>query len=111
MRGDEPVIVDDFVLGLRHRIDGMPAHELDLAEPGAAAALAELMRAERVEAVIHLAARKQVAESVARPLWYHQQNLGGLRAVLEAMIATGVQNLVFSSSAAVYGDVDGIVTE
>lgn len=110
-RGDEPVIVDDFVLGLRHRIEGMPAHELDLAAPGAAAALAELMRSEGVAAVIHLAARKQVGESVARPLWYHQQNLGGLTAVLEAMVATGVRDLVFSSSAAVYGDADGVVTE
>ena len=110
-RGDEPVIVDDFVFGVQRRIDGMTAHELDLAEPGAASVLADLMRGEGVETVIHLAARKQVGESVARPLWYHQQNLGGLRAVLEAMVATGVSNLVFSSSAAVYGDADGIVTE
>lgn len=110
-RGDTPIVVDDFVLGVRSRIAGMTAHELDLAEPGAVAVLAEVMRAEQVEAVIHLAARKQVAESVARPLWYHQQNLGGLQTVLEAMLATGVQNLVFSSSAAVYGDADGVVTE
>lgn len=110
-RGDEPVIVDDFVFGLRHRIAGMPAHELDLAEPGAATALAELMRAERVDAVIHLAARKQVGESVARPLWYHRQNGASLTAVLEAMIATGVRDLVFSSSAAVYGDAAGVVGE
>ena len=110
-RGDTPIIVDDFVLGVRSRIAGMTAHELDLAEPGAATVLADLMRAEGIEAVIHLAARKQVGESVARPLWYHQQNLGGLRAVLEAMVATGVQNLVFSSSAAVYGDADGVVSE
>ena len=110
-RGDEPVIVDDFVFGLRHRIAGMPAHELDLAEPGAAGALAELMRAERVDAVIHLAARKQVGESVARPLWYHRQNGASLTAVLEAMIATGVRDLVFSSSAAVYGDAAGVVGE
>ena len=110
-RGDEPVIVDDFVLGLRHRIEGMPAHELDLAAPGAATVLAELMSSEGVAAVIHLAARKQVGESVARPLWYHQQNLGGLMAVLEAMVAAGVHDLVFSSSAAVYGDADGVVTE
>lgn len=110
-RGDTPIVVDDFVLGVRSRIAGMTAHELDLAEPGAVTVLAEVMRAEQVEAVIHLAARKQVAESVARPLWYHQQNLGGLQTVLEAMLATGVQNLVFSSSAAVYGDADGVVTE
>jgi UDP-glucose 4-epimerase len=110
-RGDTPVIVDDFVSGLRHRIEGMPAHELDLAEPGATLALARVMRDEGVDAVIHLAARKQVGESVARPLWYHQQNGGSLTAVLEAMLATGVHDLVFSSSAAVYGDADGVVAE
>ena len=110
-RGDTAVIVDDFASGVRARVDGMPAHELDLAEPGATLALARVMRDEGVEAVIHLAARKQVGESVARPLWYHQQNGGALTAVLEAMLATGVRDLVFSSSAAVYGDADGIVAE
>jgi len=110
-RGDTAIIVDDFASGVRDRISGMPSRELDLAEPGAATALAELMRDEAVDAVIHLAARKQVGESVARPLWYHQQNGGALTAVLEAMLATGVRDLVFSSSAAVYGDAHGIVTE
>ena len=110
-RGDTPVVVDDFVSGVRRRVEGMPVHELDLAEPGAALALARVMRDEGVEAVIHLAARKQVGESVARPLWYHQQNGGALTAVLDAMLATGVRDLVFSSSAAVYGDADGVVTE
>lgn len=110
-RGDTPVIADDFVFGQRHRIEGMASLDLELAAPGAATVLAELMRSERIEAVIHLAARKQVGESVARPLWYHQQNLGGLTAVLEAMVAAGVRDLVFSSSAAVYGDAHGIVTE
>lgn len=110
-RGDEPVIVDDFVHGSRHRIVGMPQHELSLAGHGATNDLEEIIRAERVGAVVHLAARKQVAESVERPLWYHQQNLGALASVLGAMERTDVRQLVFSSSAAVYGDADGVVTE
>jgi UDP-glucose 4-epimerase len=69
------------------------------------------MRDEAVDAVIHLAVRKQVGESVTRPAWYHQQNSGALTAVLKAMLETGVRDLVFSSSAAVYGDADGVVTE
>ena len=110
-RGDQPVIVDDFVSGLPHRVAGVPAHELHLADPGAADALAELMRNERVDAVIHFAARKRIDESLARPLWYHQQNGAGLAAVLEAMVAVDVRYLVFSSSAAVYGDASGVVFE
>ena len=56
--------------------------------------------------MIHLAARKQVGESMERPAWYYQQNVGGLANLLLAMERAGVRELVFSSSAAVYGDVD-----
>ncbi|MFD9816023.1 UDP-glucose 4-epimerase GalE [Streptomyces sp. NPDC059080] len=62
--------------------------------------------------VVHLAAKKQVAESVEMPLHYYRENVHGLQTLLEAMAAGGVGRLVFSSSAAVYGmpDVD-LVTE
>ncbi len=110
-RGDQPVIVDDLVTGSRERVAGQPLHVLDLSQRGAAVPLAEIMREQAIEAVIHFAARKQVAESVARPLWYAGQNLGGLQVVLAAMSATDVSQLLFSSSAAVYGDAQGVVTE
>ena len=58
---------------------------------------------EDVTAVIHFSARKQVGESVARPTWYYQQNIGGMANVLAAMEDTGVDQMIFSSSAAVYG--------
>jgi len=57
-----------------------------------------------VEGVIHLAARKDVAESVARPIWYQQENVTGLAVLLESMHEGGVGRIVFSSSAAVYGE-------
>ncbi|GHD92233.1 UDP-glucose 4-epimerase GalE [Streptomyces naganishii] len=57
-----------------------------------------------VTGVVHLAARKQVAESVARPTRYYQENVGGLATLLEAAAEAGVRRLLFSSSAAVYGD-------
>jgi UDP-glucose 4-epimerase len=62
--------------------------------------------------VLHIAAKKQVGESVERPLYYYRENLDGLRSVLEAAAATGVRQFLFSSSASVYGmpDVD-LVTE
>ncbi len=61
-----------------------------------------------VDSVIHFAARKQVGESVARPAYYYQSNLGGMANLLTAMEAAGVDRLVVSSSAAAYGmpDVD-----
>ena len=61
------------------------------------------MEAENVDSVIHFAARKQVGESVEKPLWYYQQNINGMLNVLEGMKEAGVKKLVFSSSAATYG--------
>ncbi|WP_324790293.1 UDP-glucose 4-epimerase GalE [Streptomyces sp. H51] len=65
-----------------------------------------------VTGVVHLAARKQVAESVAQPARYYQENVGGLGTLLEAVAEAGIRKFVFSSSAAVYGspDVD-LITE
>ncbi|MDP9423513.1 MAG: UDP-glucose 4-epimerase GalE [Pseudomonadota bacterium] len=60
----------------------------------------------QLDAVIHFAAKKSVAESVADPLSYHHNNVGGMLAVLEAMDAAAVRTIVFSSSATVYGNPD-----
>ena len=57
----------------------------------------------QVEAVLHCAARALVGESVADPALYYRENVGGGVALLDAMRAAGVDRLVFSSSAAVYG--------
>ncbi len=72
----------------------------------------QTLRDHRVEGVIHLAGFKYAGVSVQRPLHTYAQNVEGTRVILEAMAAAGVTNLVFSSSAAVYGtpDVD-LVTE
>ena len=53
--------------------------------------------------VVHLAAKKQVGESVEQPLRYYRENVGGLAVLLEAVAAAGVGSFLFSSSAAVYG--------
>jgi UDP-glucose 4-epimerase len=66
-------------------------------------ALRRLFSAHAPDAVVHFAARKAVAESVARPLDYYSNNLGGLFSVCEAMQAIGCRRIVFSSSATVYG--------
>ena len=65
-----------------------------------------------IEAVVHFAALKAVGESVERPLDYFENNLGGLLSVCQAMKRHGVNNLVFSSSATVYGSPDTLpITE
>ena len=56
-----------------------------------------------VTGVVHIAAKKQVGESVAEPLWYYRENLDGLMTLLEECRAAGVGSFVFSSSAATYG--------
>jgi len=109
--GRRPVVVDDLSTGRVDRVPGVPLVRLDLAEPAAVAALTDVCTRWEVTAVVHLAARKKVEESVARPRWYHEQNVGGTAHVLAAMAAAGVPHLVFSSSAAVYGWPDTAVVD
>ena len=111
-RGDDVVVVDDLSTSKAERVGQSTLVELDVASAGAEEILERVMREREIEAVIHFAARKQVGESVARPLYYYQQNIGGMVNVLTAMERAGVKKMIFSSSAAVYGmpDVD-LVTE
>jgi UDP-glucose 4-epimerase len=110
-RGDSVVVVDDLVTGRKSRISQIPIVHADLASETSISILIDTLRNHDIEAVIHFAARKQVGESVARPAWYYQQNVGGLANLLIAMEAAGVPKLVFSSSAAVYGQANGSIDE
>src|SRR6185437_1702753 len=65
-------------------------------------ALERLMTARRIDAVVHFAGLKAVAESVERPLHYYVNNVCGSASLFEAMQSTGVRRIVFSSSATVY---------
>ncbi|MFF7142562.1 UDP-glucose 4-epimerase GalE [Streptomyces nodosus] len=108
--GESVVVYDDLSTGRADRVpDGVPlvvgsVLDRDLLE--------RVIRGHGVTGVVHIAAKKQVGESVERPLHYYRENVTGLQTLLEAMSATGVGTIVFSSSAAVYGmpDVD-LVTE
>jgi len=102
-RGDRVVVVDDLSTGDAGRIGDVELERVDLAGPGATEALAKVIGNHQVDAVIHIAAKKQVGESVARPAWYYEQNVGGNANLLQAMEAEGVRKLMFSSSAATYG--------
>ncbi|MDT0268361.1 UDP-glucose 4-epimerase GalE [Streptomyces sp. DSM 44915] len=108
--GERVVVLDDLSTGLPERLPpGVPLVRGSVADgPLVAGALTE----HGVTGVVHLAARKQVAESVAEPLLYYRDNVGGLTTLLAAVAAAGVRRLVFSSSAAVYGSPDvPLVTE
>lgn len=99
--GHDCTVVDDLSTGLKERIEGELV-TLDIASSSAQEQLESLL-SEGFDAVIHLAAKKQVGESVEKPELYYKDNIGGLANLLLAMRATNTKKLVFSSSAAVYG--------
>lgn len=102
--GRRVVVLDDLSTGDKNRVpDTAP---LELADVRDRPALDRIFAEHDIGAVVHIAAKKQVGESVQKPLWYYEQNVGGLRILLEAMAAADIRRLVFSSSAAVYGSPD-----
>jgi UDP-glucose 4-epimerase len=102
-KGHRVTVIDNLSSGFSGRIGAAKLVELDLAAEAATATLVDLIKSESITSVIHLAARKQVGESVTKPEWYFEQNIGGMAHLLEAMRQTKVDKLVFSSSAATYG--------
>ena len=107
--GSDVVVVDDLSTGRKERVDGA---ELVTGSILDGDLVLETIRRHGVTGVVHIAAKKQVGESVEQPLMYYRENVEGMRVLLSAMRDAGVDRLVFSSSAAVYGmpDVD-LVTE
>ncbi|GAA2169961.1 MULTISPECIES: UDP-glucose 4-epimerase GalE [Glycomyces] len=108
--GERVVVLDDLSSGRAARLPAdVPLVHGDVLDRDL---LDRVMREHGVAGVVHIAARKQVGESVERPLEYYGANVEGLRVVLAAAAAAGVGRFLFSSSAAVYGmtDVD-LVTE
>jgi UDP-glucose 4-epimerase len=109
--GFNPVIVDDFsnsepsVLAGLKQITGreIACHQLDCNNYPA---MRQVLKAEKIEGVIHFAACKAVGESMQEPLAYYRNNLGSMFTLLDAMLAEGVHNFIFSSSCTVYGEPD-----
>ncbi|WP_330345368.1 UDP-glucose 4-epimerase GalE [Streptomyces longwoodensis] len=108
--GERVVVLDDLSTGRAERLpDGVP---LEVGTVLDRDTVARVLCAHAVTGVVHIAGKKQVAESVERPLYYYRENVEGLRVLLDAAVEAGVGRFLFSSSAAVYGmpDVD-LVTE
>lgn len=101
-RGDQVVVVDNLATGHRAAVDpAVTLHEADIRDT---ARVIDILRTERIEAVVHFAAYSLVGESVSDPGKYMDNNVAGTLSLLQAMRRSGVGRLVFSSTAAVYGE-------
>lgn len=100
--GYQPVIYDNLSTGF---LEAVPADfQLIKGDVRDKAKLTQVLSSEKIQAVIHFAAKLSVKESVLKPLEYYDTNTGGMIALLESMQAAQVKNIVFSSTAALFGD-------
>ncbi|MDX2263495.1 MAG: UDP-glucose 4-epimerase GalE [Hyphomicrobiales bacterium] len=106
--GETVVTLDDFSKGFPDAILGGPVVRGDY---GDAAVLNAAFAEHKPDAVMLFASFIEVGESVAHPAKYYVNNVAKCFTLLEAMVRHGVRNLVFSSSAAVYGSHDGVIRE
>jgi len=104
--GHEVTVLDDLSTG---HADAVPAGATFVA--GRVQADAAAVLAGGVDAVLHFAARSLVGESMANPTLYWENNLGGTLALLDAMRVAGTRRIVFSSTAAVYGEPERVPIE
>ncbi|MCM1334056.1 MAG: UDP-glucose 4-epimerase GalE [Bacteroides sp.] len=106
--GEEIVVLDNFYNSKPEAVERIRAlagkdfrfYEADMCD---AAAMEKIFAENTIEAVIHFAGYKAVAESVQKPLLYFANNLGGTFTLLNTMERHGCKKLIFSSSATVYG--------
>ena len=99
--GKDVIVLDDLSTGIRAAVH--PKAKLIVGDVGDDALISQLIRENQIDSVIHFAARVVVPESIADPLGYYLSNTMKTRALLAAVVATGVKHFVFSSTAAVYG--------
>jgi len=102
-QGFETVVIDDLSKG---HAASVPAEALHVGSVFDRSQLIEILRGERIDAVVHFAAFIAVGESTREPQRYFHNNVSGSLALLSAMSEAGVNKLVFSSTAAVYGNID-----
>jgi UDP-glucose 4-epimerase len=99
-RGERVVVLDDLSTGFREAVLDAP---LIVGNAGDAALVRQVLRDHDVDTVMHFAASISVPDSVREPLAYYRNNTVNTRALLEACAAHGLEQFVFSSTAAVYG--------
>ncbi len=107
-KGYKTIIYDNLSTGHRDMVFG-PFVYGDILEP---ARLEDVFITHNIDVVIHLAAKSLVPESLMRPLFYYENNISGTVNILKVMLKYNVKNILFSSTASVYGSPDIIpVTE
>ena len=100
--GRDVVVADNLQTGFREAVHPKARfYHIDIRDRGQVDALLEK---ENIEGVIHFAACSQVGESMTLPLKYYDNNLSGTTVLLQSMVAHGVDKIVFSSTAATYGE-------
>ena len=101
-KGEQVVVVDNLQTGHRDALNPKAKfYEGDIRD---ASVLDRIFTENKIEAVIHFAANSLVGESMEKPLLYFNNNVYGMQVLLEAMVRHGVDKIVFSSTAAVYGE-------
>ncbi|WP_347326395.1 UDP-glucose 4-epimerase GalE, partial [Paenibacillus wenxiniae] len=107
-RGEEVVVIDNLLTGHREAVLGGTFYEGDLRDK---ALLERIFTENNITAVIHFAASSLVGESMQNPAKYYDNNVYGAMCLLEEMNKAGVKNIVFSSTAATYGEPDKVPIE
>ncbi len=100
--GKEVIVADNLQTGFRAAVHPKAKfYKLDIRDKSA---LDILFQAEKIDGVIHFAASSQVGESMNDPLKYYDNNLYGTMVLLKSMVEHGIDKIVFSSTAATYGE-------
>ena len=104
--GRDVVVIDNLLTGFVQAVHPKARfYEADIRDR---TALDTIFEKEEIDGVIHFAASSQVGESMADPLKYYDNNVGGTIVLLQAMVAHGIDKIVFSSTAATYGEPESI---
>jgi len=105
-RGFDVIVIDNLQTGHREAVhEKARFYEGDIRD---SVFLDEVFQKEKIEAVIHFAANSLVGESMTNPLKYYDNNVYGTKVLLESMVKNGINKIVFSSTAAVYGEPERI---
>lgn len=107
-RGEEVVVIDNLLTGHREALLGGTLYEGDLRDKEL---LARIFAENNITAVIHFAASSLVGESMQNPFKYYDNNVYGAMCLLDAMQQAGVKKIVFSSTAATYGEPEKVPIE